>query len=231
MDPTVVAREAADLEAALEASRLESELETSRLEAVMAASRVEAEAVAARAAAASRAEAAAAAVTAMSLSSMGVLTASTSSAADAATVATPLPEVCAICYETPEPLEVALLPTCSHSYCVSCVLSWAGARPHPPPCPLCKTSFSSLLVRRSLDGTPLVLPPPSTDLFFAEEPLALLLRVPWVYLTPVTPPLLTLRRRLLSVAPASVRPPGTAVAIGAATVAQRRRCCRPARTA
>lgn len=116
MDPNVVVREAADLEAALEASRFEAVMETSRLEAVMAASRVEAEAVAARAAAASRAEAASTAVTAVSSSSMVVPTASSSSAAGAATVATPLPEVCAICYETPEPLEVALLPTCSHSY-------------------------------------------------------------------------------------------------------------------
>lgn len=70
----------------------------------------------------------------------------------------------------------------------SCILSWASARPLPPPCPLCKNTFTSLLVRRSLDGTPLALPPPSVDLFFAEEPLTLLLRASWVYLTPVTPP-------------------------------------------
>ncbi|GAB0488902.1 hypothetical protein MMPV_000115 [Pyropia vietnamensis] len=204
-------------EAALEASRREAALEASRREAALhaaasvaatpvgAASRDDALAMPATVAAPASALPLSLTPNAPVIGAIGADADPTDAAPTAAT-ATVLPltlaadvdgagpaqpsasEVCAICYETPVPLEVALLPTCSHSYCASCILSWASARPLPPPCPLCKNTFTSLLVRRSLDGTPLALPPPSMELFYAEEPLALLLRAPWVYLTPVAPP-------------------------------------------
>lgn len=217
MDATAVAMEAAQLEAALEASRVDAALDASRREAAVDSAATAAAARAGPAAAAAellpvpamvappasalplslapdeaavgatrpRDDAAGASpVAATATASTSSLTVNSLTAPAESSVS----EVCAICYETPVPLEVALLPSCSHSYCASCILSWASARPLPPPCPLCKSTFTSLLVRRSLDGTPLVLPPPSAELFYAEEPLALLLRSPWVYLTPVTPP-------------------------------------------
>ena len=83
---------------------------------------------------------------------------------------------CSICLQHPHDTHQSIVPSCGHGFCAKCVLSWSQVRSN---CPLCKSAFSSLLVRRLLDGQVV------TDGGWVEEPTALLSRARWVHLNPV----------------------------------------------
>lgn len=85
-------------------------------------------------------------------------------------------EACSICRELAPPLSRATVPACGHVFCASCIVSWGSVR---AACALCRAPFQSLLVHRSLDGTPLATP--------ALESVQLLLRTAWVGARSVTP--------------------------------------------
>ncbi|KAL9234811.1 hypothetical protein vseg_009637 [Gypsophila vaccaria] len=78
--------------------------------------------------------------------------------------------VCAICLDSIELQETALVKGCEHAYCVNCILQWATYHEHPK-CPQCKHPFESLSVHRALDGT-------LRD-YMIEESVCLLLRATW----------------------------------------------------
>lgn len=83
---------------------------------------------------------------------------------------------CSICLHPPQDTSRSLIPSCGHTFCAPCVLSWSFIR---SACPLCKAAFSSLVVRRHLDGQ--VVP----DGGWIEEPISLLRRASWVRLEQV----------------------------------------------
>ncbi|KAK9673590.1 hypothetical protein RND81_12G177300 [Saponaria officinalis] len=78
--------------------------------------------------------------------------------------------VCAICLDSIELQETALVKGCEHAYCVNCILQWATYHEHPK-CPQCKHPFESLSVHRALDG--------SLRDYMIEESVCLLLRATW----------------------------------------------------
>eukprot|EP00123_Amoebidium_parasiticum_P012935 comp21669_c0_seq1/m.30487 comp21669_c0_seq1/g.30487 ORF comp21669_c0_seq1/g.30487 comp21669_c0_seq1/m.30487 type:complete len:260 (-) comp21669_c0_seq1:102-881(-) len=57
---------------------------------------------------------------------------------------------CPVCYEGLVPANVAHLPSCGHSYCLSCILRWSKVKKS---CPLCHTQFHHVLSHFQLDGS------------------------------------------------------------------------------
>lgn len=92
--------------------------------------------------------------------------------------------LCTICVDTNESVvDRATIPACNHTFCLSCLLSWASVR---ETCPNCKASFTNLLVHRDLSGD--VVPGPWTchgQAPFIRESTVLLRRVKWVQLREV----------------------------------------------
>ncbi|XP_074310589.1 uncharacterized protein LOC141646611 [Silene latifolia] len=78
--------------------------------------------------------------------------------------------VCAICLDSIELQETALVKGCEHAYCVNCILQWATYHEHPK-CPQCKHPFESLSIHRALDG--------SLHDYMFDESVCLLLRATW----------------------------------------------------
>lgn len=83
---------------------------------------------------------------------------------------------CTVCHETPEERNRATVPSCSHSFCASCIVSWGAVRGL---CALCRAPFTTLLVNRALDGSHLAEP--------TIEPVTLLRRAPWVSVVTILP--------------------------------------------
>ncbi len=83
---------------------------------------------------------------------------------------------CTICHETPDELNLATVPSCGHSFCAGCIVSWGAVRGL---CALCRAPFTSVFVRRALDGTVQEQP--------TLEPVTLLRRASWVSAVTVTP--------------------------------------------
>lgn len=77
---------------------------------------------------------------------------------------------CAICLNTPEPVDEAIIKGCQHTYCAHCILQWALTK-DVPWCPQCKAPFNYLFVYRQLDGTIFDFP--------VEESVCLLKRARW----------------------------------------------------
>lgn len=97
------------------------------------------------------------------------------------------PHTCTICVDTCDPSMRAIIPACDHTFCLSCLLSWASVR---AVCPNCKSPFSNLLVHRDLTGA--IAPGPATatgEPPWILESLPLLRRATWVHLREVMPPL------------------------------------------
>lgn len=117
---------------------------------------------------------------AFSFRQMGDTPTATVSATGAAANAGAADAECAICRERPAPEDRATVPGCGHSFCASCIVSWAAVR---GACALCRAPFESLLVRRSLDGAPLACGAT------ALEPVTLLRRAQWVSATTFEPDL------------------------------------------
>eukprot|EP00177_Eucheuma_denticulatum_P006790 GFKZ01012342.1.p1 GENE.GFKZ01012342.1~~GFKZ01012342.1.p1 ORF type:complete len:314 (+),score=47.67 GFKZ01012342.1:381-1322(+) len=96
------------------------------------------------------------------------------------------PFLCTICRDTCEVSLQTQIPTCHHTFCLSCVLSWTKVR---ETCPNCKNPFSTLLVHRDLTGSIVTGPytasgtPP-----WVSESVALLRRVEWVQTREVLSP-------------------------------------------
>lgn len=77
---------------------------------------------------------------------------------------------CAICLQTIQLEDLALVKGCDHMYCAHCILHWALHKDNPW-CPQCKQPFSYLLTYRTLDGT--------LQDFPSEESVVLLKRARW----------------------------------------------------
>ncbi|KAK6802633.1 hypothetical protein RDI58_000415 [Solanum bulbocastanum] len=58
---------------------------------------------------------------------------------------------CAICLNKIVLQETALVKSCEHAYCVTCILRWATYKKEST-CPQCKHPFEFLHIHRSLDG-------------------------------------------------------------------------------
>ncbi|EFJ51756.1 hypothetical protein VOLCADRAFT_103400 [Volvox carteri f. nagariensis] len=79
-------------------------------------------------------------------------------------------EVCAICLNTIELEDLAIIKGCEHEYCVNCILQWATCK-EAPWCPQCKKPFNYLYCHRLLDGTLSDMP--------VEESVCLMKRASW----------------------------------------------------
>ncbi|GFR51356.1 hypothetical protein Agub_g13779 [Astrephomene gubernaculifera] len=79
-------------------------------------------------------------------------------------------EVCAICLNAIEPVDLAIIKGCEHEYCVNCILQWALCK-EAPWCPQCKKPFNYLYCHRLLDGNLSDIP--------VEESVCLLKRASW----------------------------------------------------
>lgn len=77
---------------------------------------------------------------------------------------------CPICLDVTEPVDLAYVKNCQHTYCVNCILGWALMK-ETPVCPQCKGPFNYLYTYRLLDGT-------MSD-FPVEESVCLLKRARW----------------------------------------------------
>lgn len=75
---------------------------------------------------------------------------------------------CAVCLGQIDPVNLASVKGCGHTYCVHCILQWATFKEW---CPQCKTPFVYLITHRQLDGTVLDYP--------VEESVCLLKRARW----------------------------------------------------
>ncbi|KAJ8907766.1 hypothetical protein NDN08_007871 [Rhodosorus marinus] len=73
---------------------------------------------------------------------------------------------CNICWEAPVREEQAMVSVCKHLYCTSCIVSWGLVN---PTCPLCRKTFNSLLVRRTAEGSLVLLG--NEELGWVEESL------------------------------------------------------------
>lgn len=78
--------------------------------------------------------------------------------------------LCAICLDEVSTVNTAIIKGCEHTYCVNCILRWAGFK-EPATCPQCKHPFSYLYVHLQLDGT--------LSERLLEESVVLLKRAPW----------------------------------------------------
>lgn len=81
------------------------------------------------------------------------------------------PLLCTICVDlTTSPADVVTIPSCGHSFCLSCLASWFQVRNL---CPNCKCLFSEVLCSRDVD-TGIILPGPITkDGQYARNIIAL----------------------------------------------------------
>ena len=77
---------------------------------------------------------------------------------------------CAICLNSIQLENLALVKGCDHMYCANCILHWAVHK-ESPWCPQCKQPFNYLLTYRALDGT--------LQDFPTEESVTLLKRALW----------------------------------------------------
>jgi len=77
---------------------------------------------------------------------------------------------CAICLNSIQLENLALIKGCDHMYCANCILHWAVHK-ESPWCPQCKQPFNYLLTYRALDGT--------LQDFPTEESVTLLKRALW----------------------------------------------------
>lgn len=95
--------------------------------------------------------------------------------------------LCTICLDSTEVSLRAYLPDCQHSFCLSCVLSWAKVQAL---CPNCKAPFESLLVHRNVAGE-IVAGPCTADgtLPWVQEHISILMEASWVETREVLPPL------------------------------------------
>lgn len=58
---------------------------------------------------------------------------------------------CAICREETPAADVGVVP-CGHEFCMPCIWQWAETGEGQPACPLCKTRFEFITIRRGGDG-------------------------------------------------------------------------------
>jgi len=72
-----------------------------------------------------------------------------------------------------------MLPECSHSFCIHCIINWTFLQRS---CPLCKSTFNSLLIQRDLEtGQILTLSSTnSTDIGWIESSLTALQNADWI---------------------------------------------------
>ncbi|KAK9792475.1 hypothetical protein WJX73_002403 [Symbiochloris irregularis] len=77
---------------------------------------------------------------------------------------------CSICLDAIDPANLALIPSCDHQYCATCILHWTVHK-ESAWCPQCRVPFSRLQTYRALDG--------SLRDYPADESLCLLKRTAW----------------------------------------------------
>jgi len=87
-------------------------------------------------------------------------------------------EECGVCLGSPNEVDRGMLPSCGHSFCLSCIVSWSRLQES---CPLCKASFDTVLVRKDSRGKPLTFDD-GAELGWSERSLYSLARAPWLKL-------------------------------------------------
>lgn len=95
--------------------------------------------------------------------------------------------LCTICVDSPDsPLDVAVLPACNHSFCLSCLASWSTVR---QVCPNCKTRFVTASLRRDLDSHPVQGPPTKDGVHpMLEHPVDAICQASWITLHEIHSP-------------------------------------------
>lgn len=95
--------------------------------------------------------------------------------------------LCTICVDSPDsPLDVAVLPACNHSFCLSCLASWSTVR---QVCPNCKTYFAAASLRRDLDSRPVQGPPTNDGIHpMLEHPVDAICQASWITLHEIHSP-------------------------------------------